>query len=919
MAQKKRRPYIPAVGPKLQRLLSFLFVSFALLGINSVYLATITFLEWRNGETYQNYFYQWMFLGHLVLGLLIVLPVIVFGIVHIKNSHDRPNRRAVRVGYALFAAALILLGTGLVLMRIEGFEVRDPSVRSAAYWAHVIAPIACIWLFVLHRLAGPRIHWRVGLVYGLVALGFAALMGGLHSQDPRAWNRVGPESGEQYFFPSLARTSTGDFISADVLQNDQYCRECHETSHDTWADSMHRFSSFNNPVYLFSVRETRTVALERDGSVQAARFCAGCHDPVPFFSGAFDDPDFDDENDPTAHAGVTCTVCHAITHVNSSKGNSDFTIEEPVHYPFAFSENPVLAWINRQLVKAKPSFHQKTFLKPLHRTDQFCGACHKVHIPVELNQYKWLRGQNHLDTYHLSGVSGHGAQSFYYPEVAESNCNGCHMPLVDPVADGLDFGARDFDDDGDLDVHDHLFPSANTAIPHMLGLGADVVERHEEFNEGVMRVDLFGVRTGGKVDGELFAPIGADRMPALEPDSKYLLEAVVRTVKMGHTFTQGTSDSNEVWLEVRVTDGDGTLVASSGLLDEEGAVDPEAHFGNVFMLDREGRRIDRRNVQDIFVPLYNHQIPPGAADVVHYGFRTPSEPARLTAHARLLFRKFDTDVMRHVLGDEFVTNDLPVMVLAEDAIELAVGGVVVETGRAETVPAWQRWNDFGIGLLRKGDFGSNRGELREAERAFQRVEELGRPDGPLNLARVYLKEGRLDDAVSALERAAAFDPPAPPWTVLWFSGLVNKQNGFLEEAIEDFMKLATLDTAETRQRGFDFGQDWRVLNQLGQTLVERSRLERGDAGHAERERILTEARTWFERTLALEPENQAAHYNLALIAEELGDAAAAERHRALHERYRPDDNARDAAIAVARRLYPAADRAAEAVVIYPLD
>ena len=31
-----------------------------------------------------------------------------------------------------------------------------------------------------------------------------------------------------------------------------------------------------------------------DGNVQGSRFCAGCHDPVPFFSGAFDDPKFDD-------------------------------------------------------------------------------------------------------------------------------------------------------------------------------------------------------------------------------------------------------------------------------------------------------------------------------------------------------------------------------------------------------------------------------------------------------------------------------------------------------------------------------------------------------------------------------------------------------------------------------------------------
>ena len=34
--------------------------------------------------------------------------------------------------------------------------------------------------------------------------------------------------------------------------------------HERWTSSAHRFSSFNNPVYLFSVRETRRVALERE-------------------------------------------------------------------------------------------------------------------------------------------------------------------------------------------------------------------------------------------------------------------------------------------------------------------------------------------------------------------------------------------------------------------------------------------------------------------------------------------------------------------------------------------------------------------------------------------------------------------------------------------------------------------------------
>ena len=65
----------------------------------------------------------------------------------------------------------------------------------------------------------------------------------------------------------------------------------------------------------------------------------------------------------------------------------------------------------------------------------------------------------------------------------------------------------------------------------------------------------------------------------------------------------------------------------------DGTVDPYSHFINVYMLDRDGNRIDRRNPQDIFVPLYNKQIPPGAGQVVHFGARCPRRTKR-PDHAR---------------------------------------------------------------------------------------------------------------------------------------------------------------------------------------------------------------------------------------------------------------------------------------------
>lgn len=921
----KRVRYVPAVGPRLKKLLFVVFALFAVLAVNSAYLVSVTIMEWWSGLTYQNYFYQYMFLMHLAVGVLIVVPVVVFGFAHMFNARKRSNRRAVRVGYALFATALILLGTGIALMRLEtlgvNLSIKSPAVRAVMYWAHVIAPLAAMWLFVLHRLAGKRIKWRVGGAWAAVACAFAAAMAGLHSQDPRVWNVAGPKSGEQYFFPSLARTATGNFIPERAMMNDDYCLNCHADVHEKWSHSVHRFASFNNPAYLFSVRNTRKKMFERDGKVNGSRFCAGCHDPVPFFSGAFDDPKFDDPNydlasDRLAQAGITCTVCHAITNINTVRGNADYTIEESTHYPFAYSDNPMLKWINLQLVKAKPAFHKKTFLKPLHKSAEFCGSCHKVHLPEELNAYKFLRGQNHYDAFLLSGVSGHGVTSFYYPPKAESDCNGCHMPLM--ASD--DFGAKFYDDTGELKVHDHQFPSANTAIPHLMGMPPWVVEAHQKFLDGVMRVDVFGLKRGGTIDGELIAPI-RPVVPALTPGESYLLETVIRTVKMGHVFTQGTADSNEVWMDVSVTSGE-RVIGRSGGMAEDGEVDPWSHFVNAYVIDREGNRIDRRNAEDIFIPLYNHQIGPGAADVVHYGFRVPPDVTEpVTVDVKLQYRKFDTLYVKLFQGEEFDGNDLPVTTLAHDRVTFPIaGGAAAAESDTKEPPAivWQRWNDYGIGLLLKGEEGSNKGELRQAEAAFAEVEKLKRPDGPLNRARVYIKEGRLTEAVEALSQAAAFDPPAPPWSVAWFTGLVNKQNGFLDDAIAGLTGLMEMDTEETRSRGFNFSRDYRLVNELGQALFERAKQERGEGRAAERERLMQLSATRFRQALDLDPENVTAHYNLSLVYEQLGDESAAARHRELHAQYKPDDNARGHAVAAARRKSAAANHAAEAVVIYDL-
>ena len=131
-------------------------------------------------------------------------------------------------------------------------------------------------------------------------------------------------------------------------------------------------------------------------------------------------------------------------------------------------------------------------------------------------------------------------------------------------------------------------------------------------------VDIFALRNGDQ------AHYALDKIrPALQPGDAYEFDVVVRNKGVGHTFPGGTNDSNEGWLEVSVVDEDGEVLVLSGALQDDGHVDPAAHFYKALMVDKEGRPIHQRNAQDIVTAVYVRTIGPGTSDVAHYSFRLP--------------------------------------------------------------------------------------------------------------------------------------------------------------------------------------------------------------------------------------------------------------------------------------------------------
>ncbi|MDQ1473456.1 MAG: hypothetical protein QOJ99_4936, partial [Bryobacterales bacterium] len=535
------------------------------------------------------------------------------------------------------------------------------SEHRAALWIHIALGVIGLLMLV------PRARTLV-VTLSLIAVVFRFGRPDDRIQNPAvppasmAEEGAGPKSP---FWPSSARTNTGGLIPADFFMDSKTCGECHKDIYDQWNGSMHHFASFNNRFYRASILHMQELS-----GTQGSKWCAACHDHAVFFNGRFDKPIKDQLETPEAQNGLGCVSCHSIVHVDSSMGNSGFTIMYPPLHRLASSSNPVIRKAGDFLTYLNPEPHKRTFMKPFMRADtsEYCSACHKVHLDQPVNHYRWIRGFNEYDNWQASGVSGQGARSFYYPPKSQG-CGDCHMPMVK---------SNDAGNKGGM-IHSHRFPAANTAVPFVNNDTVQLAEEVKFLQSGFMTVDLFAAspveETKGQVQtrrgaadnvpasqsmfgvgeeaeqngpvtirdvGKVMAPLNAPGV-ALQPGSTVRVDAVVRTKKIGHFFPAGTVDGYDVWLEFQARDASGRILAWSGRVEDDGKgpVDKGAHFYKSFQLDGEGNPINKRNAWQTRSVLYVRLIPPGADDTVHFRVAIPKDAVgSVTLEAKLNYRKF---------------------------------------------------------------------------------------------------------------------------------------------------------------------------------------------------------------------------------------------------------------------------------------
>jgi hypothetical protein len=112
--------------------------------------------------------------------------------------------------------------------------------------------------------------------------------------------------------------------SLELLHGFGGVRRCHKDIYQQWKSSMHHFASFNNQFYRKSIEYMQSVV-----GTQPSKWCAG----LPRSRGLLQWPLRPAHQGTDRHAGsaagLSCTSCHAITHVDSSMGNAGFTMQYP--------------------------------------------------------------------------------------------------------------------------------------------------------------------------------------------------------------------------------------------------------------------------------------------------------------------------------------------------------------------------------------------------------------------------------------------------------------------------------------------------------------------------------------------------------------------------------------------------------------
>jgi len=636
---------------------------------------------------------------HTLVGLLFLVPLVIYLVRHVVAYWSYP---LTHVKFSGYAAGLMTLACSLSGVVLTWESVMGTRITYLWRTVHVVTTFGVVLFLGAHMVslwararqakveAEPELA-TVQRGYARLTLGATAVLllatgAMVIAVRPITMFDVFPEDydAEPYegagpFAPSLATTTTGGAFDARTLAGSEGCGTsgCHEEIYEEWLPSAHRYASMDA-----GFQAIQGVMAKQNGAT-STRYCGGCHDPISLFSGTKNIGVANLTGLDGYQEGISCLACHAIEKTDVA-GNANYVMGNPQRYVWEQREGKLAKFLSDFLIRAYPEQHVASLSRRMFKTPEFCAACHKQFIDESVNQVGWVQLQNQFDNWRAS--------RWYDEDKPERTieCRECHMPLMastDPAAGDEADANRTA---GDGKHRSHRFLGANQFIPALMDLeGAD---EHVRLTHAWLRGEVDIPEIAHKWTEGPAVPIELQVPEKVTAGEEFKLVVRLINNKVGHDFPTGPLDIIQAWLEVEVTDANGTPVFHSGRVDEDNFVETGAFMFKAEPVDRYGNLIDRHNLWEMVGVRFKRSLFPGSEEIAAYditcsGSAGPDGPPSsdeefalalppdlvgpLDVKVKLNYRKFDQYLLNFAFGEDAgLASPITVLSTAEARIPM---------------------------------------------------------------------------------------------------------------------------------------------------------------------------------------------------------------------------------------------------------
>ncbi len=370
-----------------------------------------------------------------------------------------------------------------------------------------------------------------------------------------------------------------------AFEDPKVCSTCHSAIYEEWSRSMHAYA-WEDKWYQ---PDYLLAHQETDGATDT--LCGACHAPVAARTGLLPPAD-GSKFDATSRRGISCDFCHTVSGV------------EQMHNMGHISQPGSVKLGPRG--DGKSLYHEVKYSE-IHTKADFCGSCHMVIHPTT--------GVHIIDTWEDWKNNEYGKQGV--------RCQDCHMTPTPGVSKTPGRAALMGKQRDSLAFHG--FVGGSSYVQDQMG-NKQQAELSREFLRAAAEVKL------------------AEKVTA---DGTLELTVDVHNVGAGHKIPTGTTYIRIMWLQVEVVDKAGKVVYSSGHIDKNNHVDPNAVFFRVLFRDAEGNLTGKSwRAHGIG---YDRRIPAKGKDSETYRIPLPGK-GEYQVKTRLMYRSMTQNSLDEIFA-----------------------------------------------------------------------------------------------------------------------------------------------------------------------------------------------------------------------------------------------------------------------------